>query len=209
MNGNGNRAWLPSGAPCVAARNPGRQPRMRFLAYAITTGLLAVLLGRIVQQTCHGGFVHTMNDATKRELLQLSQEESESLQRSRLVLDAAKKVNEAAGSNAAIEDLFPNAVPMKPLEFAAQSGDLAEAKVALKDGADVNALATAWSQITGVEDYRVLHVAAEQGHLPIIELLLNLGADPFVQTADGRTPLDLAQANGHTQVAKLLKAKTK
>lgn len=150
-----------------------------------------------------------MNDAQKRELLQLTPEESESLQRSQWVLDAAKKANEAAGSNASIEDLFPDAVPVEPLEFAAQSGDLAEAKVALNDGADVNALATAWSQMTGVEGYRVLHVAAEQGHLPIVELLLNLGADASVQTADGRTPLDLAQANGHTQIAELLKAKTK
>ncbi len=39
-----------------------------------------------------------------------------------------------------------------------------------------------------------LHVAAYNGRLGLIPLLLSAGADPDAETVDGKTPLDLAEA---------------
>lgn len=81
---------------------------------------------------------------------------------------------------------------------------MAEAKIAIKDGADINGMATAWNQMSGTDGYRILHVAAEQGHLPIVELLVRLGADRSVQTVGGHTPLDLARENSHEEIVKYI-----
>ena len=39
----------------------------------------------------------------------------------------------------------------------------------------------------------------------MIKLLIQNGADPDEVDKRGRTPIDLANANGHTEVAKLIK----
>ena len=49
-----------------------------------------------------------------------------------------------------------------------------------------------------------LHWAAERGDLPIAQLLLSRGADRALADKEGRTPLDLAQAQGHADMAALL-----
>jgi len=49
-----------------------------------------------------------------------------------------------------------------------------------------------------------LHEAARQGHVQIVEMLLEAGADPRRVDANGRTPLDLAAAQGHTAIVERL-----
>ena len=49
-----------------------------------------------------------------------------------------------------------------------------------------------------------LHEAARQGHLPIVEMLLDAGADPRQLDATHCTPLDLAAARGHTAIVERL-----
>jgi ankyrin repeat protein len=49
-----------------------------------------------------------------------------------------------------------------------------------------------------------LHFAAQSGHLDLVKLLLENGADPNAVTKWKNTPHDLAAANGHTEVARLL-----
>jgi ankyrin repeat protein len=49
-----------------------------------------------------------------------------------------------------------------------------------------------------------LHWAAERGDLPIAGLLLSRGADRALADKEGRTPLDLAEAQGHAEMAALL-----
>ena len=49
-----------------------------------------------------------------------------------------------------------------------------------------------------------LHEAARQGHLQIVEMLLDAGANPRRPDAKGRTPLDLAAAQGHTAIVERL-----
>ena len=51
---------------------------------------------------------------------------------------------------------------------------------------------------------RPLHIAAQNGYLEIVELLLEHGANPNVQDNDGRTPLHYAVENCHVDVARVL-----
>ncbi len=50
----------------------------------------------------------------------------------------------------------------------------------------------------------LLHSAAELGYLDIVELLLKYGADRSLTDVYGRTALNLAQWEGHTEVVGLL-----
>jgi hypothetical protein len=51
-----------------------------------------------------------------------------------------------------------------------------------------------------------LHAAANSGNETVLRLLLDTGADEKTQTDDGRTPENVATAQGHHQVATMLKA---
>ncbi|MBI4747715.1 MAG: ankyrin repeat domain-containing protein, partial [Acidobacteria bacterium] len=50
-----------------------------------------------------------------------------------------------------------------------------------------------------------LHYAAEAGHLEIVKYLIEHGADPDAKDKDGKTPFDLAQEAGQTEVADFLR----
>ncbi|KAE8372707.1 ankyrin repeat-containing domain protein [Aspergillus bertholletiae] len=52
-----------------------------------------------------------------------------------------------------------------------------------------------------------LHEAALEGNADVVTYLLERGANPDVHDLDGQTPLMLAQANGHQEVAGLLETK--
>jgi len=49
-----------------------------------------------------------------------------------------------------------------------------------------------------------LHVAAQEGHNQVIELLIDNGADVNSKDGDEGTPLHMAAANGHKGIAELL-----
>ena len=50
----------------------------------------------------------------------------------------------------------------------------------------------------------LLHVATKSGHLSMVKLLLDAGADINVQDESGNTPLHYASANGKKDVVKYL-----
>ena len=51
----------------------------------------------------------------------------------------------------------------------------------------------------------VLQLAASKGLKSVVEKALSLGADPTVKDSAGRTPLDWAEHNRHTDIASLLR----
>ena len=53
-------------------------------------------------------------------------------------------------------------------------------------------------------DYTPLHYASRDGHIDIVKLLVDLGADIEVRTDFGSTPLHLASYRGHIDMVKLL-----
>ncbi|KAJ6257088.1 Ankyrin-3 [Drechslerella dactyloides] len=84
-----------------------------------------------------------------------------------------------------------------PLRFAVDGGKPAAVKLLLDKGAGVNAPV----------DYHggtALHWAARMGYAPIVQLLLEYGADTAVRCYDGRTALDYAKHNRHDETAALL-----
>ncbi len=90
-----------------------------------------------------------------------------------------------------------DASDITPLHEAAFYGNTSVAEVLLKAGADVNAI--------GYRDKATpLCVAAIHGNLSMVKLLLANGALVNAANKDGKTPLQLAQDEHHTDVAALL-----
>jgi uncharacterized protein len=90
-----------------------------------------------------------------------------------------------AMENTAITNLF----------FAAHFGYFQEADEALKRGADINCLTNGETP---------LHRACSRGHLKIVQLLLDHGADVNKTDEYLRTPLIYASLHDHPDIAKLL-----
>jgi ankyrin repeat protein len=51
-----------------------------------------------------------------------------------------------------------------------------------------------------------LHIAAGDGQVELVRLLLAAGADPAARNAEGRTPADVAAKANHADAAALLRA---
>jgi len=87
--------------------------------------------------------------------------------------------------------------PTKPLDQAAAGGDIAQVKLHIARGADVNAK----------DEYGVtpLHWAATHGHRDVAELLIAKGADVNAKDARGRSPLWNARDRGFDEIVELLR----
>jgi ankyrin repeat protein len=85
---------------------------------------------------------------------------------------------------------------MPILFFPAASGQREVAELLVERGAEIN---------EGAGGNTALHAAAYFGRLEMAEWLLERGADPAATDYEGKTPLQVAEANGHTRVAELLR----
>ncbi|MEW6014055.1 MAG: ankyrin repeat domain-containing protein [Candidatus Zixiibacteriota bacterium] len=83
-----------------------------------------------------------------------------------------------------------------PMMNAVQSKKIQHLNLLISSGADVNARDN--------RGFTSIHRAAEMGHLEIVELLLKSGADPNI-SAEGQTPLSLAEMRGERKIVGLLR----
>ena len=49
-----------------------------------------------------------------------------------------------------------------------------------------------------------LHLAARDGNFGFVRMFIGLGANPDARTSEGKTPLDLAIENNHTDIIEFL-----
>jgi ankyrin repeat protein len=93
-----------------------------------------------------------------------------------------------------------NAMKVCPLHSAAAQSDpavaLALTRRLLEKGANPN--------VRQAGGWTPLHEAARRGHAEMVALLLGAGAEAAARNDEGKSPLDLAQAEGQTEVARLL-----
>jgi ankyrin repeat protein len=108
---------------------------------------------------------------------------------------AAKSLIEA-GANL---NLFDKAVGYTALMWACSRGDLEAAKLLVLAGADVNARSPefGWTPL----------LCAAGISLPVVQLLLEAGADPSVAKNDGTTAVAVAERAKHFEIAAELSAK--
>lgn len=93
-----------------------------------------------------------------------------------------------------------NGLAVTPLHSAvADDASIEITRSLLAAGAAVNA--------RSAQDGTALHTAAFVGHRAIVELLLEMGADPAAKTSAGKTPADVARERGHAEIARLLEAR--
>lgn len=93
-------------------------------------------------------------------------------------------------------DFFKREIVVGEVEYFATVGKVAKLTHVLKQGGDAND--------ADDDGYSALHGAAENGHLDCVRALIAAGADPHPRTRDGLTPLDLAEMEGHEEIAELL-----
>ncbi len=81
---------------------------------------------------------------------------------------------------------------------AAGAGNCGIMKQLVEKGADINA--------KDYENTTPLHFACMWGHVEAVSLLIKLGTKPDVQAAGmARTPMSLAETNGHIEIVQILK----
>lgn len=91
----------------------------------------------------------------------------------------------------------PDSCGTPPLLLAAGNNRGSVVALLLKHGANPNATETALNTTP-------LHWASYKGHITIIEMLLQAGADVNARDKVGRSPLDMAADGGQTAVIKFL-----
>jgi uncharacterized protein len=108
--------------------------------------------------------------------------------------EAARILLEAGAS---VDTYTRNPFANQPLHAAAAGRQIEICRLLVAAGADVNA--------TQHGGFTPLHEAAQHGDDEMVELFLSAGADPTIVVDDGRTAADLAEAEGHGDVAARLR----
>jgi ankyrin repeat protein len=102
------------------------------------------------------------------------------------------------GPTAIGELLLKKGAEISSLQAAAFVGDLAKVRAFINNGIDVNSK-------NAMTKGTALHSAAAADRKEIVEFLINCGSDVDIKDKMGRTALDLAKENVHTEIVELLR----
>jgi ankyrin repeat protein len=111
------------------------------------------------------------------------------------------------GRTAVLEALIPYLKPDQ--EQQAQVSRAAACAVINGHAETVKLLVSRWGAALKQrreQDQTLLHLAAAEGHVAVVQALLEMGADRSAEDAQGNTPLMAALVHGHPQVAAILDA---
>jgi hypothetical protein len=131
-----------------------------------------------------------------RKAIELTEEERQAAEQSDFMTNVARRLNKEAAARP-VKGRIQGVTSISQLEAGARLGIMWRVKLALNDGADVNE-----SGDLGTP----LHGAAANGHLDIVQLLVEHGADHHVIDPAGKTPEELASENGHLAVVDYLRS---
>ena len=123
----------------------------------------------------------------------LTEQEWEAARTRGLVLDILRWMNRSRPNSKPI-----GGVRIGRLASAVLSSCVWEVKVAINAGDDLNECEC--------DGATALHLAAQKGHLEIVRLLAKNGADRRARNGEGKTPAEVATAEGNTAVAKYLES---
>lgn len=130
---------------------------------------------------------------TGREPIPLTDEERLAAARDAALMDAVRGLN---GPDAPpLSEVLPDAVRVAELHYWASLGRMSQVKAALNAGANINETGPFGT---------ALHGAAEGGHLAVVRLLVELGADTGIRAPHGWTAREAAVEVGHTDIAEYL-----
>ena len=120
------------------------------------------------------------------------------------VIAVCAAVLAACAAPGAGDDTAAVNVPLPPLHEAAKSGNVAEIKTLIKDGADVNARGRIGKDGKDMQ-WTPLHEAAFENHQLAVKALIEAGADVNAKSNHQLTPLHLAAHKGDVIVSILIK----
>lgn len=133
-----------------------------------------------------------------RKKLELTPEEQEAEKRDAAIMAVARAMNP---NPAPINELFSTAVRVPDLIYWSRIGRLFKVKLAINNGADLNEI--------GPSGTTALHDAAINGHLDVVRLLVEQGADVGLRCREGFTALELAREAGCDEVTAYLETLAK
>ncbi|CAH2311159.1 ankyrin-3-like [Pelobates cultripes] len=100
----------------------------------------------------------------------------------------------------------PRSLPQSPKEPTTKMGSLSMFDAAIKGNLSLLEEILKGSNVNAVNSSNetLLHVAAANGHIPVIEFLISKGAKVEARDNNNRTPLHRAAENGHVEAVKVL-----
>ena len=114
--------------------------------------------------------------------------------------DLARRGNLAALRNQLLYGVDPNSLDWQgntPLQVVARQGDAQAVQCLLLFGASVDAT-------DRQHGMTALMWAALKGHGPVVQSLLDVGADPLLQDRYGKSAATLAREHGHSEICSML-----